>query len=391
MPDRRALLVSPEAPWPPYGGGPLRTLSILEYLRPRYTLDFITFHDPDLPDPRLAIPAGALGDVLVVPLPRHSREALPRAVRNLRRLARGVVPLTDRFAGSAPQVAAWLSGRRYDVAVVEHAWCAPYADLLRPAAARLVLDLHNLESLLLESLAAAATGLRAAALHRFARLASAEERLWFPRFDLLLTASDADARRLPPGLCIRTLPNTIPDVVMPAAAPDGTIVFSGNMAYEPNRDAVAWFARQVWPHVRRRCPDLRWRLLGRGLEAVASLVASDPSIECTGPVDDAIGWLARSSVAIAPLRAGSGTRVKILEAWAAGVPVVSTSLGCEGLLASNEIHLLVADDPLLFADSIVRIQGSPGLAAQLRSSARALFESQYRWSKAWRVLEAAGL
>lgn len=391
MPDRTALLISPEKIWPPHGGGPLRTLSILEYLRQRYTLDLVLFHDPAQGDPRLGIPAGAVRDVLVIPLPFHSRGSWARATRNLRRLARGAVPLTDRFAGFGPHLADWLSGKSYDLAIVEHFWCASYGVLLRPVARRLVLDLHNIESTLLDTSAAAESGLHSLALRRFAACSRRQEQRWLPGFDLLLAASRTDAERLPPGSAVAVVPNTLPAVNSPAASPDGSIVFSGNLAYAPNCDAVAWFAREIWPLLRRRRPGLRWRLVGRGHEAVASHIAGDPSIECTGPVDDAVACIAQSSVAIVPLRAGSGTRIKILEAWAAGVPVVSTSLGCEGLDCTPGQHLLIADQPAAFADAIVKILASNSLAEQLRCSARVRFDSHYNWSAAWRALSEAGL
>jgi polysaccharide biosynthesis protein PslH len=391
MPERTAILISPEKIWPPHGGGPLRTLSILEYLRQRYVVDLVLFHDPAQGDPRTGIPAAAVRDVLVIPLPLHARTSWARALRNLRRLARGAVPLTDRFAGFDAQLETWLSGRSYDLALVEHFWCAPYAALLRPAARRLVLDLHNIESNLLETSAAAASGLPSLALRRFAACCRRQEERWLPCFDLLLAASRTDAQRLPSASTVAIVPNTLPLIDLPPSAADGSIVFSGNLAYGPNCDAVSWFAAEIWPLLRRRLPHLKWRLVGRGHEAVASHIAGDSSIECTGPVDDAIAVIARSSVAIAPLRAGSGTRIKILEAWAAGVPVVSTSLGCEGLECTPDLHLLIADQPASFADAIVRILASPSLAEQLRCSARTRFDSHYNWSAAWRALSEAGI
>ena len=391
MPERSALLISPESIWPSHGGGPLRTLSILEYLRRGCVVDLVLFHDPAQPDPRPAIPAGMVRDVLLIPLPAHSRSLSARVLRNARRLARGAVPLTDRFAGFESILASWLVGRRYDLALVEHFWCASYAPVLRGAADRLVLDLHNIESSLLATSSSAAAGLHAAALGAFAARCRGQERRWLPCYDLLLAASRADAGRLPPQSRIAIVPNTLPPIDLPAAAPDGTIAFSGNLAYGPNTDAAAWFARDIWPLVRRRRPQLRWRVIGRGVEALSSVVSGDPSIECTGPVANAIDWLARSSVAVVPVRAGSGTRVKILEAWAAGVPVVSTSLGCEGLDAIPGEHLLVENAPSLFVDAIIRILDTPALSQQLRCSARVLFESQYNWSAAWRALSDAGL
>src|SRR5260370_33902707 len=98
------------------------------------------------------------------------------------------------------------------------------------------------------------------------------------------------------------------------------------MEYHPNRSAVRFFRREVWPHLRDEWPGLTWRLIGKNPEAVRQFTFGDPRIDVQGQVDDAIKELARARVAVVPLLAGSGTRLKILEAWAAGLPVVSTGV-----------------------------------------------------------------
>jgi glycosyltransferase involved in cell wall biosynthesis len=164
---------------------------------------------------------------------------------------------------------------------------------------------------------------------------------------------------------------------------EDVISFSGNLEFEPNRSAVAFFASRIWPLVHRRFPALRWRIIGKNPQAVKKLVAHDPSIELTGPVDDAIAWLQRSKVAVVPVRAGSGTRIKILEAWAAGVPVVSTTLGAEGLEAEHGRHILLADDPITFETAITSLLTDPELRTRLGSSGQTLCQEQYTWQAAW--------
>ena len=121
------------------------------------------------------------------------------------------------------------------------------------------------------------------------------------------------------------------------------------MEYHPNQLAVRFFRREIWPRLRDRWPGLAWRLVGKNPEAVRQFTSGDPRIEVQGQVDDAIAELARARVAVVPLLAGSGTRLKILEAWAAGLPVVSTTLGAEGLPARDGEHLLLADGAAAFA------------------------------------------
>ena len=122
------------------------------------------------------------------------------------------------------------------------------------------------------------------------------------------------------------------------------IVFSGNLEYPPNIQAVQFFHDKIWPALQSRWPGLRWKILSSNPGPIRQLAARDPHIELTGFVDDAVAVLAQSQVAIVPLLAGSGTRIKILEAWAARTPVVSTPLGAEGLECRDREHLLLADD-----------------------------------------------
>ncbi|MEK7407772.1 MAG: glycosyltransferase [Acidobacteriota bacterium] len=358
-----ALLLSPEAPFPAVGGGPLRTSSLVRYLARHCDLDLIVFREPAAPDPRAALPPGLLRHVHVIPLPVHGRQVLARAARNLGRLLRGVPPLNDRFAGFAAPVAEFLGGRRYDLAVIEHSWCAAYWEQVAPHADRVVLDLHNVESVLHRRCARTACFPVSLVFWRFHKACLAMERRWFPRFSLLLAASSVDAqhvRDIVPGVRVEVFPNTIPPVPRPDRPVEDVIVFSGNLEYYPNVAAVRFFRRKIWPLLRERWPGLRWRLVGKNPQAVRRYVRGDPRIELTGPVEDAIAELAAAKVVVVPLLAGSGTRFKILEAWAAGRPVVSTTVGAEGLPARDGENILLADTPVAFAAAVSSLLSKPG-------------------------------
>jgi polysaccharide biosynthesis protein PslH len=167
-------------------------------------------------------------------------------------------------------------------------------------------------------------------------------------------------------------------------------VFSGNLEYHPNIEAVRWFRTRVWPRVRENAPGAEWRLLGSNPAAVAAFTRGDPRIRVVGPVEDAIASLAEAKVCIAPLLSGSGTRFKILEAWAAGRAVVSTTLGAEGLGARDGEHLLLADDPKDFADAVLRLWNDPSLRARLGDAGRSHYQDRFTWPAAWRKLDEAG-
>jgi glycosyltransferase involved in cell wall biosynthesis len=158
------------------------------------------------------------------------------------------------------------------------------------------------------------------------------------------------------------------------------------MEYHPNRMAVRFFRHEVWPRLRERWPDLIWRLIGKHAEGLKQFTSGDPRIEVQGQVDDAVRELARARVAVVPLLAGSGTRLKILEAWAAGLPVVSTTIGAEGLGAKPGTHLLIADGPASIAEAVSRLLTCSALRKSLGNAGRRLLEQEFTWDTAWRNL-----
>jgi len=390
----RALFLSPEAPYPAVGGGALRSASIFEYLAARYAVDVIVFREPSAPDPRAAFPAGMARDIHVIELPYHSRSLPVRGARNLVRYLAGRVPLNDRFSGFAAPIAACVGGRRYDLTLIEHFWLAPYYSVLAAQSGRVVLDLHNVESIFYRRCGRAEPWPASLALRRFARASAALERRWLPRFSLLLAASAEDARsvrEISPAARVEVYPNAIPLVPLPDLADQPALIFSGNLEYRPNVSAVRFFRKRIWPLIRECWPGLVWRLVGKNPQAVAKFVAGDARIELVGPVENAIQALASARVVVVPLLAGSGTRVKILEAWAAGRPVVSTSLGAEGLPVRDGEHLLLADNPEDFAAAVSRLLASPQLRERVGRAGRQLYERQFTWPQAWERLAAIGI
>jgi len=385
-----ALLLAAETPYPMAGGGALRTASLLHYLAKSYDTDLLVFRQPGEDDPAKRLPPGLARRVSVIELPRNGRGASVRVARNTIRLARRVPPLMDRFAGFGPEIAAALGGRRYDVGIVEHFWCAPYYEQLAGLCGRTVLDLHNVESMLHRRGAASEGGATAFAHRVFARAARNLERAWLPRFSDVLVTSEEDAalvRDIAPGARVAVYPNAIPLGALPRPGNDEAIVFSGNMEYAPNRSAVRFFRREVWPSLRQQWPGLVWRLVGKNPDGVKEFTNGDPRIEMHGAVEDAVAELARCRVAVVPLLAGSGTRLKILEAWAAGLPVVSTSIGAEGLGARDGEHLLIADGAAAFGAAVSRLLACTDLRMRLGNGGRLLLEKEFTWETAWKKLE----
>jgi glycosyltransferase involved in cell wall biosynthesis len=168
---------------------------------------------------------------------------------------------------------------------------------------------------------------------------------------------------------------------------EDVVAFSGNLAYPPNIEAVRFFTSEVWPVLQERWPGLRWRIVGKNPEAVVRYLRGEKYIQVSGPVEDAVRELAKAKVAVVPVRTGSGTRVKILEAWAAATPVVSTSLGAEGLPVRDGEHLLLADDAKLFAETVSGLLASQDRRARIGEAGRRLYETSFTWPAGWRVLD----
>jgi glycosyltransferase involved in cell wall biosynthesis len=130
-----------------------------------------------------------------------------------------------------------------------------------------------------------------------------------------------------------------------------------------------------------------WRLVGKNPAAVRRYTEGDERIEVTGPVVDAVREIARSRIAVAPLLTGSGTRLKILEAWAAGLPVVSTTIGAEGLPIQDGETALLADGAEAFASAISRLLTCSELRRKMGGAGRLLLEKEFTWETAWKKLD----
>lgn len=395
MGSEKALFLSPEPPFPLNGGGPLRSASVLHFLARQFDVHLVTFQERgSAPNTTAAGPLPLTPTV--IDLPHHSRHLSARMSRNAIRLLRRRLPLSDRFCGSDSlrQVERAIDGERYAVAVIEHFWCAPYFDLLRPRTGKLILDLHNVESVLHARCASTEPWPWSAAHAHFARIAARDEKETLAKFDLVLAPSDSDRRMvldLCPSARVAVVPNTLPETLEPSEPEEHVIAFSGNFEYHPNTTAVRSFREQVWPILRQADPALHWRLIGRNEHAIQRYVQGDDRIEVTGPVDDAVRELARAKLVVVPLLSGSGTRIKVLEAWAAARAVVATTIGAEGLPIENGADILLVDEPRAMADTILNLLADEPSRRRLGRAGRSKFEKKGCWPEAWRALEQLAL
>ena len=159
----------------------------------------------------------------------------------------------------------------------------------------------------------------------------------------------------------------------------GTLVFNGALTYSVNYDAMRYFLAEVYPLIRQQSPDVSLTITGSISGVDTAGLQSNGDVHFSGYVQDIRPWVASASVCVAPLRQGSGTRLKILEAMALGTPVVSTSKGAEGLDVIDGDHILLADDPTTFAHHTLRLLRDPDLRRRLTTNARSLVEERYDW------------
>jgi glycosyltransferase involved in cell wall biosynthesis len=384
----QVLMLTPEPPYPLNGGGAFRTASLLHYFARFAQVDLILLTAGDRP---ALLPPGLVRSQQIVTLPPHSCGVAARYLRNASRAMRGVPPLIDRFAGLSAPIAHAIQGRRYDFGLVEHFWCAPYIGQLESCCTETVLDLHNIESVLHERCAQVDSGLIRAGHRRFAAASQKLESALFPRFSAILAASEEDAglvRGLAPGARVHVYPNSLPWVEAPHCPEYPRLVFSANFEYHPNIDAVEFLVGAIWPELRKLHPELRLRLVGRGDRFIRHLLPlEDTSIEVTGPVEDARAEIAQARIVVAPLRAGSGTRIKILEAWAAARCVVATPLAAEGLAARDGVDIALESDPARFAARVALLLDDSAARQRLAAAGRRTFEDNYSWETAWKKLD----
>jgi glycosyltransferase involved in cell wall biosynthesis len=385
----RALLVADNVPWPPLGGGLIRLAQVVEAVASVADLDLFVLHNQDRT--KVEVPP-------TIPVLRSKGVQNPRTSSTVRwRLEwaarRGLpVEVVMARADRAPGVALrdWVRPP-YDV--VWFSTARSYEWLGRPELGPTIVDLDNLEDvkarlraeLLADQLRS--SGMRGSVRGRFAwyqaRLNGSDwgrfQRSVAARVEWVVIASDLDAARS--GLSnVTVIPNTYPrperPLGNPAASKPPVVLFQGNLSYPPNIDAAQWLATAVAPLIRSAAPAAEVRLVGRPGENVTQL--HRPGVlTVVGEVPSMEEELAGASVAVVPIRYGSGTRVKILESFANRVPVVSTTLGAEGLDVEDGVHLLLADDPEELAAATVRLLGDRELRVRLSEAAEERYLDRY--------------
>lgn len=396
----RLLFLSQTMPYPPDGGVWIRTYNLIRALSAEFSIEMLCFEraisglDGFAFDPAESLAAlREIGPAEVFPLPqRHSRARF--AWDHFRSLLTGRAFTHYLYDSGAFRTAVRAAVRRgYALAHVDSLDLCTYLPELGDAP--IACTHHNVESALLRRRAKAErSGLVRLYAAYQARLTEKDERRWCPQVALNVAVSDDDAatlRALAPGGRYVVVPNGVDvEAFRPGAdSRDGGLVFVGAASWFPNRDGMEYFCQEILPLLRRRRPDLPVTWIGAARTEDQRRLKDEHGVALTGHVPDIRPYVQAAQCYVVPLRVGGGSRLKILDAWAMGKAVVSTSIGCEGLAAEDGQNILLGDTPEAFAAAIERVLDSDELRRRLGAGARKTAEARYSWEVVGRTLVEA--
>jgi glycosyltransferase involved in cell wall biosynthesis len=396
----KILVVASDLPWPQIQGGHLRLATAIETLASLGETDLFAFCDYRRPASTVptTVPVKRLKTVVHRESPHQFRWRMGW-------LARRGIPLEVAMhrmdSGPRLELASWASDR-YDLVWFDRA--ATFEWMGRPVLGPTIIDLHDLEDVKAQSraqlirkglsrhegVAAVRQAMTIAQVRLNARDWGLFQRSVAREVDRVVLCSELDATRsgLPNAVVV---PNTYepPDraVGHSEVRQPAVILYQATFDYAPNVDAAQWFVSEVIPRLTARLPDVQVRLVGTPVPGV-QIHHSPPAITVVGTVPAMEPELAQADLAVVPIRYGSGTRFKILESFAHRVPVVSTTVGAEGLQVVGGVHLLLADDPEAFAAACERLLTEPDLRRHLVDAAEELFRDCYQSSQASDRIEA---
>ena len=379
------LAVTSEVPWPLNSGGHLRTFHLLRTLTRRFDVRLVA---PTLGNDeagRAALErAGVTLHLVPVSPRRHLSETVKVAMSAVRREPY-VLFARHRRRAVWRALAAEAARRHPEVLYLDHLDSLVYADAVPDVP--VVIDLHNVYSRLASRAADEVPGrVRRRYLAGEARLLVERELAAAHRAHTIMAVSDDDARYFSSLGTARVVvvPNGVDCSAYAGASAvrpgPPTLLYVGALDWPPNASAARLLATDVLASVRQRVPAARVVIVGKNPPPeVLALAHSQPHVEVAGNVRDVVPYFRSAHVLAVPLEAGGGTRLKILEAFAAGLPVVSTPVGCEGIDGVHDEHLLVADRPA-FADAIVQVLLDPAAAHERADRAQQLVQQGYDWS-----------
>jgi glycosyltransferase involved in cell wall biosynthesis len=382
----KILMIAPYAPYPPNSGARIRQWEQIRYLGERHQLTLACFAFSNEEFAYRQILEKYCRETVMV---RHPFTA---TLTEIRVSDKSPWPVMTFSIQEMRETLVKLSQRNFDIVIIDFIFMAQYHDVF---SCRTVLQEHNIESQLFRQYAnlpdvseKTVMGVRRDRTFWKATwmfMTAYENRLW-RHFPLRFTVSTKDKEELdsrcPSGrtVVIENGVNTREKTLLPIRN-SGKILFMGTMNYYPNIDAVIYLTEAIMPFIWGRDQTVTLCIAGMNPPKEIRDLASDPRIEIVGTPDDMREIAGQCCLTVVPLRLGGGTRIKILDAFAMGLPVISTSLGCEGLEVVDGKHIIIRDDPQAFAESVLQVISDPLRAESLRMSGRKLVENRYDWTK----------
>jgi glycosyltransferase involved in cell wall biosynthesis len=394
------LFLCQTLPYPPDGGVWIRTYHVLRLLARAFDITALCFERPAAPALGATHDAAAarralspFADVQTFPVPQHHsriRHAWDHArSAALRRVYTAYKYESEAFSRRLEEV---LATRSVNLIHLDSLDLAGYLPACRGIP--VVCTHHDVESALLRRRAAIErSDWRRAYVRHQARLMEEAERCWCERVALNVAVSDQDRAalaRIAPAAPITIVPNGVDLDEFQPAGPSGIgVAFVGGLHWSPNLDALEFYCRDILPHLRAAHAHVPTRWIGGASTAESRYYRDRFGAELTGYVDDVRPFMRDAACHIVPLRAGGGTRLKILNSWAMAKPVVTTSVGCEGLAAVDGDNVLIRDEPKAFAEAVIAVLRDRELGRRLGERGRATVERFYDWDLIGRNLVEA--
>jgi len=382
----RILLISHNMPYPPNSGFPLRVYNLLYRIAKEHEIWLATFitasQEPNSMAHLQSICKGMVTSVF------ENQKAFDRPLESLHHVVKGIPPLLRLYESRdlIGKIRDLITQIDFDIIQIEDSHMSTYIDILpKSMYSKTCITFHDVNFKKAERLVKVE-----AKIARKARLwfHSHMMRRWEPfqaeKFGRCIVMSASDQVLLQeanPRLKVDVIPNGVDTKhYQPLPYPENAaiLIFVGNMAYRPNIDAVSYFCHTIYPRIKDEFPQAEFWIVGK--EPPTEVVAlTGDGVKVTGQVDDLLPYYRNSAASVVPLRAGGGTRLKVLEAMALGRPVVSTTVGCEGLNAIHGTHLLIADDAKRFAEYTMQLIRNKQLWLRIAQQAREFVVNRYDW------------
>jgi polysaccharide biosynthesis protein PslH len=405
----RILFLSQLLPYPPDAGPKVRSYYVLRHLAQAHRVTLLAFSRPDDSAEAIKHLRGFCEDVHLITMHRSLFRNLLSLATSILKGASFIIQ-RDYVPEMAQAIDRLLEATPFDAVHTDQLWMAQYALRAKRVApnAMLVLDEHNACFQIWQRLAEGEHNpVKHLFLEREWRKLRAYEAEASSCFDHIVTVTEED-RLILQSLVASQRRQTIPlqpnhstanlitipicidtQSIVPVQPITGAldVLHLGTMFWMPNIEGVLWFARDVWPKVIAQIPQATFTIAGKNppseIRELSKNGTGRSSIQVTGYIPDPQPYLERAGVFIVPLLSGGGMRVKIIDAWRWGVPIVSTSIGAEGIRCVPGENILIEDDPLDFAQAVMKVLKEPSLAERLRLNGRRWVEENYNWRKVY--------